>query len=398
MNCAEHNMWSKVQKLVYLKSSLDKDVANILWDYDKEEISSFTGLTKILQNRYGGKSFAEKHRIELRKWRRRPNLHVDIRRLSALAFPDVERKAQESIACDHFLDAVADPELALKIRERQPSNLDSALRIALQLEVWTADTNRLKEATKPDRSEPRRVRGISKPAELSNETSEKEMERRFAELESRIAKSNSYETRPQGGYGPNRYGNPSRNANPNSSRYAKSNYYSNANSNSNQSSNANSNQYPNKSLDACGDATHRVRDCLLVRTDVRIPSSDLRRPPPPQPQRNVRPMRYGSNGPNKVCIWIKYRQYHLSALLDTGSDVSISREDVAEKMGWRIVEHRIKQVKVANNEPMRITGATYVNLSVGNRIIESEILITPDLTGLILGSIGLGNKIIWNGI
>ena len=37
-------------------------------------------------------------------------------------------------------------------------------------------------------------------------------------------------------------------------------------------------------------------------------------------------------------IWIKYKQYHLSALLDTGSDVTIAGEDVAEKMGWRIVE------------------------------------------------------------
>jgi len=46
-------MWNKTQKLVYLKSSLDKDVANILWDYDKEEISSLSGLTKILKSRYG---------------------------------------------------------------------------------------------------------------------------------------------------------------------------------------------------------------------------------------------------------------------------------------------------------------------------------------------------------
>jgi len=75
----------------------------------------------------------------------------------------------------------------LKIRERQPSNLDSALRIALQLEVWTTDTNRLKDATKSDRSEPRRIREISipaKPVEPWNETFQKEMERRFAELES----------------------------------------------------------------------------------------------------------------------------------------------------------------------------------------------------------------------
>jgi len=155
---------------------LDKDVANILWDYDKEEISSLSGLTRILKNRYGGKSFAEKHRIELRNRRCRPDesiskLHVDIRRLAALAFPNVERKARNSIACDHFLDALDNPDLALKIRERQPSSLDSALRIALQLEVWTTDMNRLKDTTKPDHSEPRRVREISEPVEPSTEDS-----------------------------------------------------------------------------------------------------------------------------------------------------------------------------------------------------------------------------------
>ena len=96
-------------------------------------------------------------------------------------------------------------------------------------------------------------------------------------------------------------------------------------------------------------------------------------------------MRYGSNGPNKACIWIKYKQYHLSALLDTGSDVTIAGEKVAEKMGWQIVEHRIKQVRVANNEPMCITGAVYADLTVGDQNVASEILITPDLTSLVLG-------------
>jgi len=96
-------------------------------------------------------------------------------------------------------------------------------------------------------------------------------------------------------------------------------------------------------------------------------------------------MRYGSNGPNKACIWIKYKQYHLSALLDTGSDVTIAGEEVVKKMGWRIVEHRIKQVRVANNEPMCISGVVHADLTVGDQTVASEILITPDLTDLILG-------------
>ena len=99
-------------------------------------------------------------------------------------------------------------------------------------------------------------------------------------------------------------------------------------------------------------------------------------------------MKYGSNGPNKACICIKYKQYHLSALLDTGSDVTIAGEEVAEKMEWRIIEHRIKQVRVANNEPMCISGAVYTDLTVGSRTVKSEILITPNRKGLIL-------RIVW---
>jgi len=54
----------------------------------------------------------------------------------------------EVISCDYFLDALADPDFALKIRERHPDDLDSALHIALQLEVWKTDSVRLKDATK----------------------------------------------------------------------------------------------------------------------------------------------------------------------------------------------------------------------------------------------------------
>ena len=34
-NCVENNQWNRSQKLVFLRSSLNEDVANILWDYGK---------------------------------------------------------------------------------------------------------------------------------------------------------------------------------------------------------------------------------------------------------------------------------------------------------------------------------------------------------------------------
>ena len=76
---------------------------------------------------------------------------------------------REEITCDHFLDTLGDPDFALKIRERQPADLDSALRIALQLEVWKQDMNRHRDTARPERG--RNVREISKSQfpELSTE-------------------------------------------------------------------------------------------------------------------------------------------------------------------------------------------------------------------------------------
>jgi len=51
-------------------------------------------------------------------------------------------------------------------------------------------------------------------------------------------------------------------------------------------------------------------------------------------------------------------------------------------------EHQTKSVKLVNNEDMLTEGTegvTYVTLRVGSRNIDSKILITPDMTGLIIG-------------
>jgi len=53
------------------------------------------------------------------------------------------------MACDYFIYSLNDPNLALKVRERSPKDLDSALKIALQLEVWANDAERTKQEQQP---------------------------------------------------------------------------------------------------------------------------------------------------------------------------------------------------------------------------------------------------------
>jgi len=200
-----YNQRNKRQKLVCLRNSLEEDVANILWDYREKVTDSLSSLTKTLKRRFGGKAQADKYRIEIRNRRRKTeeslqSLHVDIRRLAALAFPSLDHQTRETISCDYFLDELADPDFALKFRERHPEDLDSAIRIALQLEVWTKDVDRLRCEKTQEKSEVKRTREVTKtevaPFARANEALKKEVvdqKKRIAVLEARMAKHSIHE-------------------------------------------------------------------------------------------------------------------------------------------------------------------------------------------------------------
>ena len=90
-----YKKWTKKEQLVYLRSSLEKDAGQVLWDYSAETTASLSRMIKVLKERFGEANQSDKYRFELKSRRRRPNemlrsLHSDIRRLTALALPDLE--------------------------------------------------------------------------------------------------------------------------------------------------------------------------------------------------------------------------------------------------------------------------------------------------------------------
>jgi len=116
----------------YLKGALQKEAGQVLWDYGPEVTDCFKELLRTLKGRFGGANQSHKFRMEIRnRWRKDgeslQSLHSDVRRLPALAFPDLQHSARETIACDYFIDALANADFALKVRERASTNLDSAL-------------------------------------------------------------------------------------------------------------------------------------------------------------------------------------------------------------------------------------------------------------------------------
>lgn len=152
--CAQYNRWREVDRLAHLKSALVGDAGQLLWDTPPTETDTVDKLVQLLRNRFGGAKQVDKYRMELRLRRRQPEetlsqLHQSIRCLMALAHPTLKADERETIACDYFVDALDDPDFALKVRERAPSTLDDALRISLQLEAWNRDAQRQRGERQP---------------------------------------------------------------------------------------------------------------------------------------------------------------------------------------------------------------------------------------------------------
>jgi len=72
-NCALYNKWTKEEQLVYLRSSLEKDAGQVLWDYSAETTASLSKKMKVSKERFGEAHQSDKCRFELKSRRRRPN-------------------------------------------------------------------------------------------------------------------------------------------------------------------------------------------------------------------------------------------------------------------------------------------------------------------------------------
>jgi hypothetical protein len=137
-NCVTYNCWNDDDKVAHLRWSLTGVAAQLLWN---TEALSYEQLVEKLRRRFGGKGMEEKFQNELRCRRRNRNepireLAQDIQRLMALAYPGERSSLAEHIARDAFLTSLDDPDFELKIREKEPEDFDSAVKLAQRFEVF----------------------------------------------------------------------------------------------------------------------------------------------------------------------------------------------------------------------------------------------------------------------
>ena len=140
--CAQYNGWSDGEKTAHLKCCLAGQAGQILWENGDPSMLTYDELVMKLRARYGTAGQRELFLAQLQARRRKPNeslaeLYRDIKRLMVLSYPQSSgSELSEEIAKSHFISALGNRDLELKIREREPKDLDSAFTIAVRLEAY----------------------------------------------------------------------------------------------------------------------------------------------------------------------------------------------------------------------------------------------------------------------
>ena len=134
--CAELNGWDDIEKANFLAASLKGRAQQILSGWRREK--GYVELVKLLHQQFGPGQHAEMFLAELRGKQRKPDeslqqLGMEIRRLAALAYPELSEEARDRLSRTHFADALDSKEVRVALFQAHSKSLDEAVAIATEV-------------------------------------------------------------------------------------------------------------------------------------------------------------------------------------------------------------------------------------------------------------------------
>ncbi|GFY33268.1 retrovirus-related Pol polyprotein from transposon 412 [Trichonephila clavipes] len=146
---ADANQWDSQTKVCQLAASLRADAADILQTLPETQRLDFDALVNALELRFGEKCVKDYSRLQLKSRQQKVSetlqeLATDVERLSHLAFSDCPTEVREVLALQHFIDGVRDPEIQKALRMADLKDLKGALVFAMKFEA-------AQQATRKDR-------------------------------------------------------------------------------------------------------------------------------------------------------------------------------------------------------------------------------------------------------
>lgn len=138
--CAEINGWSYTDKGLYLAVSLRGQAQGVFGNLS-ERSKDYDSLVTALEERFAPPNQTELYRVQLRERRQKASetlseLGQDIRRLTNMAYPSAPADLKDTLAKEQFLDSLVSIDMRLRIKQARPTNLNDAIRHAVELEAF----------------------------------------------------------------------------------------------------------------------------------------------------------------------------------------------------------------------------------------------------------------------
>ena len=146
---ADLNKWDYRTKSLQLAGNLAKEACGLLGELNEGQRRDYDSLVHALKMRFGSMERAEMFRTRLKVRTKGRNeslseLAQSIKKLTRQSYPRAEPGMTDILALDHFIDALPDPDMRLRLRESRPKDIGEAEILAIRLETYKlADTQRI---------------------------------------------------------------------------------------------------------------------------------------------------------------------------------------------------------------------------------------------------------------
>ena len=112
----------------------------VLGDLPSDRQVHYTSLVEALEERFAPPNQMDLYRVQLKERRQKasetlPELGQAIRRLVNKAYPKAPAEVRETISTEHFLDALVNSEMRIRIKQSRPANLNQAICLAVELDA-----------------------------------------------------------------------------------------------------------------------------------------------------------------------------------------------------------------------------------------------------------------------